>query len=456
MAMGHWPMFENEDQRLAVVGTLIVLPAVWSLPLVFSYWLAQRQGRYLLYVSFPLAWVCLEVVQYYWAFPIPWLHLGIGLANTPYLLKLYPIVGQEGATLLIVSCNTAIVYLLDSCKNHQFKPIQVVPLVVVVVVVAVVPALLPALSKKEKEIKLVVFQPDALERDKVANNLPGQINMLRQALQSVKLEKADLLVCPESFFGDMYTFPLMVNNLEEHPGIKELMEISARHHVPILSGAVLVETFESKDPPTYSAKMKEPGVYFDIYNGSVFITPDGRVEWQTKRKLVPFAEEVPFYRIFNFLEEKGLWPARYEHTYAYSDKIGYYEYDGLKIASGICFESYFPSVISEYIDRSADLLVIHSSDWIDSDYLIRQHQDNMMINASAFSLPVVYATLDRKSLVALPDQGKVLLQDRLDVQKMKLIKGEVTYRVVSKYLWSWLLVAFLIIFVMRVHIKITR
>lgn len=433
-------LFTSEPYLVALILGLILVPIFWSIPFILSLFIQKKYGIAPALILFPFFYVCQEVAQYHWDFAMTWFHLGVGLSNSSYLLGIYPFLGQEGGTLLIVTANVCVYYLYLKFNQKQLKLFNAVPLVILILVVAGSNFIIPDTGKKET-IKVAIFQPDKEKLEGIKDNLTGQIDLLESALKKSKFIESDLLICTESYFQDMKKYPLIVNSLEKHPAILRLMEISAKYQTPILSGATLVELFSSHKPPTLSAKLKEKGVYFDIYNGSIFITPNNKVSWRTKQKLVPFAESAPFYKLFNSLEKNNLWPSRYDKTYGTVAFDGPYNYGKLKIAPAICFESTFPHVISSYIKEKTNLITVLSTGWASSEKLQKQQEDGILINAKSFGKSIVFATLNQKSVITDDEGIKKFSTQQIDVQSIAINSNHTTYTYLSRYSWIWIFIS---------------
>lgn len=443
----HIPMLSNGEHLLPILFGILIVPIFWSIPIALSMLVKKKMGLSFAMILFPLFFVCQEVAQYYWDFSVTWFHLGLGLSNSPYAMGIYPFFGQEGGTVLILAANLSVyvIYIAwqqKSLKGAHFTPIGITILVVVIF------NLVDLNAHKPFSVDVAVFQPDKAQMESNKNNLNAQIDLLENSLKDVHFKGADLLICSESYLADMIKHPLVVNYLESHDAVKRLSGLSIKYKTPILSGATFVELFASDTPPTLSAKEKEPGVYYDIYNGSIFITPDAKLSWRSKQTLVPFAEVIPFYKVFNMLEGIGLWPNRYDKTYASASFQGAYIYNRIRIAPAICFESLFPNVLASYVQKKANLMVIMSSKWTSAERLLEQQQDGMSINVRSFGMPLIYATTDLESSITTKKEQKKFSNSVLDVKSIQLTDTSSFYSKYASQQWHWFIITGLFIFVL--------
>ncbi|MEQ9289849.1 MAG: apolipoprotein N-acyltransferase [Cyclobacteriaceae bacterium] len=449
----HLPLLIEGRHIMPLVVGLIFVPAFWCCPILVSTLIKKRYGLEFALIAFPFLYVSQEIGQYYWDFAVTWFHLGLGLSNTPFLLGVNPYLGQEGGSLLVLLSNVSFYYLYIQHRENQLRRIHFLPISFFCLIVLFFNFIQPQKEAKTKA-DIAIFQPSSKENRAVENDLRGQYDLLENAIVQSGFKKADLLICPESYFFDMKKYPLIVNNLKQHLAIKKLMELSQKYETPIFAGAVLVEFYYTKDPPTASAKKRGQGDYYDIYNGSIFITPDGQVSWRTKQSLVPFTEIIPFHAFFNFLERNGLWPTRYIDTYGTVEFEGPYEYGKLKIAPAICFESLFPHVMASYIQKKANLQVVLSTDWTGSQSLNQQQQDGMLVDVYSFGRPLVFATLNQNSTITNRGKRTVFSHKDFDVKSVDINIWSGYYTIVGVKPWYWIVFTLAVIFgILLVHKK---
>jgi apolipoprotein N-acyltransferase len=450
----HSTLLIERDYFFPLVIGLIFIPILWSIPILFTHIIARRYGFEASLFLTPFLYLSQEISQYYWDFGMTYFNMGVGLSNSPLLLGIYPYLGQEGGTLLILGFNCSLVFLYKKFKEGKIKIYHISPIVVFILVICSSYVLAPTLSKTGA-LNVAIFQPDKKVVDALKNNLSAQVDLLEAELKKKKKSKIDLVICPESYFFDMAKFPLFVNTLKNHEAIKRLMSLSIKYNVSIFSGAILVQLYRAKEPPTPSAKTRtnKPGEYFDIYNGSLFITPDEKVEWRTKQNLVPFSESIPFYKFFNYLEKKGLWPTRFDQTYGVVPFQGPFKFGKVSIAPAICFESVFPIVMDSYIQNEANLVVVLSTNWTTSQRVLDQQQDAMPIIQRSFGKTLVYATLDQQSSITDYKGQRAFSDSTFEVKQINLYDTSAVYSKFASKPWIWLIISLGLTLIVMLIIK---
>lgn len=436
----NWGLFMDGRQLSALVAGALIVPLLWSVPFLIAFKVKQRFGMVWALILLPFLYVSQEILHYYWDLAFAWTHLGLSIANDRWLMGLYPLFGQEGGTVFILAINAAVYFLWWKFQRTKLSIRDGIPLTALLSLM-IVPGLFWLSASDEKEFTVAFFQPPTLVHSQVKNDLDGQIDMLEKQLTEDKFEGADLLICPESFFFDMEVRPLIVNHLHRHPAIIRLSELSQRYNTPILAGAILVELYKSEEPPTPSAKVQAPGVFYDVYNGSLFFQPDGGVDWRSKQHLVPFSEKVPFYSLLNSLEEWGLWPTRIEKTYGVSEFKGPYQYGDLSVVPAVCYESLFPPVLAGYLENGAGMVAVLSNQWTEADLSIQRQRDYVNVNAVSFGKPVLFSCMDAKSSVVTADEANDFNRSRLMKSTVVKQQDSYLYGYVARNLWLWPFVA---------------
>jgi len=396
LLIGHASAFvEYNEHRIAFLLAFFVDSCLWTLPVLLAFYLGRFVGVKRALLLFPLLYLCQELLQYHWEFSVVWFNLGYGLSDSPFFSGIYHLVGVEGGTLLIMYANV-LSYNLFKEKGNRLK--QSVPLAIAFACV-VVAHVIPPRIKNKQSVQVTVFQPSSEQCKMVEHNLAGQLELLENALDSACFRGSDLLICPESYFVDLKKRPLNVNNIYDHPAIQKLGEISKRYNTPILSGATLVRLYKCEDAPNLTAKKKQDSLFFDLYNGSIFITPNQYIQWRSKQKLVPFSETFPFYRVQNWLYNKGVVSERYNKSYAVEPYSEPYRYGKIAVAPAICYEGLFPNIMSNYITDDVNLQIVLSTGWTNVDQLQFLHERYSALFSSAFAIPLLYVSLNEGSLV---------------------------------------------------------
>jgi apolipoprotein N-acyltransferase len=411
-------ILQDYDQRSAtIVSGMLILPLIWSFPWLICKWMERWIGSNAAILLLPLAWVSLEVLQYYWSLSFTWLGLGYAFAEFPFLRGSYAFWGIEGLSFWVVALNV-LIYRLWLAKKNDRSLIKPSVLLIFLVLLPVFFSFIAEDPKSDDRMRVAVFQPSLEEQEALDDDLEAQVAFLAKQMKETDLTGVDLLVCPEGYLVERSNAPLFTNSLAKHPAIRSLAVLTDYYDLSIITGASFVQLYSARTPPTLSSKQQGENVFYDVYNGSVLVTAAGDVAWRAKQALVPISEETPLYRIANTLEELGLFPWRFDRTYGSTDFFGPYALDIGKVAPLVCFEAQFPTVMQAYEQAGSDAHVLLSTQWSSSDQTLRRQQRYAQAMASAFSCSFLLASnkgssalVNRTEVIALENEDTIQIVD---------------------------------------------
>ncbi len=150
--------------------------------------------------------------------------------------------------------------------------------------------------------------------------------------------------------------------------------------------------------------MRERGRLRALYNGAVLITPDGRrQDWYGKRRLLPFAEGLPFASLFgiNPADRFGSGSAKKPSVltmlgaFSPGPRATLFEVGDARIGVLICYEGLYPRMARGYRKDGANLLAILTNDaWWGRSSFTATHADVASARAKENRLPIVRAAND--------------------------------------------------------------
>ncbi len=154
---------------------------------------------------------------------------------------------------------------------------------------------------------------------------------------------------------------------------------------------IVPEAFYMGDPENVSAELthrsSETGSLLILgalrlgkekHNSAYYFSPDGRTLRYDKIKLFPFAEFLPYPKIFFFLSFlRGLM------YYTPGSEYSVFNWNGINISTQICFESYFESVSRNMAKNGSEILFVITNDgWFRSKVALKQHFAKAVIRAA--------------------------------------------------------------------------
>jgi len=293
----------------------------------------------------PCAWVGLDWLRSFLFSGFPWMDLGYGFANIPFLFQSADIWGHYGLTFLILQINTFFTLLI--INNNGKK--AVAQLAVVVGLVLLVISSYSNLrwqqvedtSQHAESIAVGVVQGN-VDQGQKWNPERQESTVNDYVFQSRKLMRnklqPELLVWPET------SLPFYPVN---HPLLFPIISLLNEEKVMLLTGA---PWFERGNPLSEEIQ---------FYNSSLLFNERGDIIARTsKSHLVPFGEYVPLKRFLPFIAPLVQSVGNFSRGEV-KDPLACKK---ARIGVLICFESIFGEISRKWVDAGANLLVNMTND----------------------------------------------------------------------------------------------
>ena len=409
--------FGGASAPMAAGLTLVfvsLLSAVFVVPagMVYAH-LAQRQRLWKKVLLFSGVWVLFEWLRSSFLTGLPWLYSGYTLLDTPFS-GLAPVTGVYGLGLLVVMAGTVASALAVRPKEPG---LYCVGLAVIVVAGC-------AAALREQRWTEPLPQPPitfSAVQGNISQALKWEPDHLNKTINTMQTLSAghwhkDLLLWPEN------AIPTSVNWL---PGlVADLSERAQRHKTALILGAP-----QSIDQTWYNSLAawgRAQGRYF-------------------KQKLVPFGEFVPFESVLRGLISLFDLPMS-SFTAGPTSQPGI-TFDGLPIATFICYEIVYPDFVAAMAMDSAFLLTVSNDTWFGTSIGPEQHFQMVRMRSLETGRYQLRAT--NNGITALiDDRGRVVSQAPRDQQAV--LEGQMPLTVGSTpfmryHSWPVLLLALLLI-----------
>jgi apolipoprotein N-acyltransferase len=190
---------------------------------------------------------------------------------------------------------------------------------------------------------------------------------------------------------------------------------------PALSAPLRALAAESRTPfiiGTDEFEAGRDGAPNRIYNTALYLGADGRSRaTYRKMRLVPFGEFVPFSDVLFFVGR--LVEAVSDFTAGQEPVV--FDLDGRRLSVAICYESIYPDIAQQFIERGSQLLVTITNDaWFGRSSAAAQHFEQGALRAIEQGRYVVRAANTGISGVVDP-YGRVLLATPLFEQTVAAV-----------------------------------
>lgn len=286
----------------------------------------------------PLLWVATEWLRATVGPGFPWVLLGSSQATVLPVVQIASVVGVYGLSAFLVLVAAAAV---ASAVSRRLWP-GALAVAVVVIVVCGWGAWRVAdgrLLDAGEPLRVGLVQGSIPQEQKWDSRFSGDIIERYLALsRQVIAGEAGLVVWPES----STPFPLDTNSAMAAP----IRTMAAEAGVPFIIGS------DRTEAPVDG----RPGGY---YNAAVLVGADGRSrQWYHKIRLAPFGEYVPFKSLLFFV---GPLVEKVSDFSAGTEAV-VFDAEGRRVSVAICYESIYPDLAREFVDRGSRLLATITND----------------------------------------------------------------------------------------------
>ncbi len=353
----HWVVLHPIPAAAASSFTALlayaVVLAAWTSFLV-TLWPQGRSERSMTAV---LAWVGFDVILARGPFAMPWLSTGLTVSASTWASGWASLAGFHGVTLALLLLALALMRLARDPVGRTAAGIAAVLLIVLPFPVASGPP--PGAASLDVALVEPGWTPDtwAEVRD------TGRVARLASLVATLK--PSDLVVFPET------ALPTGSRSDME----RWIEALAAAAGSPVVAGGILAT-----------------GTNQPAQNIAVSSTDSTHIH--AKRRLVPFAEHMPFSDRFPLFNRFSV-PSGGVASYGRGSMLDTVNAGNVETGLLICFESLFARDARHLVRSGADLLIVLTQDgWWGSDTPRRQHALFSRLLASALGSPVLHATVD--------------------------------------------------------------
>jgi apolipoprotein N-acyltransferase len=334
-----------------------------TVPFFAFYTVKKMAGyRYALF-SLPFLWVAWEWAYMQQDLSLGWLTLGNSQANLNLMIQYADLTGVWGISFWLVWFNVLAVLALSGNRQDILRSVAIMA-VMIVAPLLYASALLNRegmVTEKELGLRVTLVQPNINPHEKWEQYNSAEImeRYYRLTGRAVRENRPELVIWPET------AIPFSILDTPYAADLQLLRLALRKWDTALLTGFIDV-THEPNQPP-------------DSFNASMLLEPDnGAPEIYRKMRLVPFAERVPYVDNFPWLGNltfslsgiRGWGKGRDASVMElYSTRHG-----KVVLANIICYESIFPSLVTEFVRKGARFLTLVTNDgWYGTSYGPYQH-----------------------------------------------------------------------------------
>ena len=369
-----------------------------TIPILILYPIQRRIGWIASLYILPFLWTGWEWLHIQTEFSFPWLLIGNTQSTIPLMIQYAEFTGVWGITLWVMCVNICIYFFVKVFQAKIKK--QLITVSVILALFIILPPIYyfivtnkETLKHTSQPLKVTIVQQNV---DPFAKwdfeKFPIIMNRLFNLTdQSVANEKPDLLVWPETAIP----YYILMSG-PEGEFREKLFEKVNYWNTALLTGFSDVDIYaDSTRRKPFTFFEKETGLYYDPFNSSMILQPGvTNPNVYRKIKLVPFAEKVPYSDIFSSIAN---------YTFSVAGISGWIEGDSVRvlplirenkdtigIAGLICFEGLYPTYVTEFIRKGAQVLIIITNDgWFGPTHALLQHAAFARIRSIETRRPLV-------------------------------------------------------------------
>lgn len=345
------------------VLTIVAQAFFLTVPLFAFFVLKKMAGYRFALFSLPFVWVAWEWAYMLQDMSLGWLTLGNSQANLNLMIQYADIVGVWGISFWLLWFNVLVVLSLIGSKKEAISSVALMVLMVAAPLLYAT-ALLSRdgrMAEKESGLRVMLVQPDINPHEKWVeyNSTEIMARYYRMTGKAVRENRPELVIWPETAIPfSILTSPYAADLHLLHFALRQW-------NTAFLTGFIDIAVERDQQAESYNASMLlEPG--------------RGVPQIYHKMRLVPFAERVPYIDSFPWLGNltfslsgiRGWGKGRDASVMEFSSP----RHGKVVIANIICYESIFPTLVSEFVRKGARLLTLVTNDgWYGTSYGPYQH-----------------------------------------------------------------------------------
>lgn len=365
------------------INALLMTAVVWWIS-----WIHKRLNvDWYFAIVFVAAWLSFEFIHLRWELSWPWLNIGNALARWPVVAQWYEFTGVLGGSMwvLIVNYLFFLVIKKNGFNRRMVKKREflywglwvVLPVLLSVILYFTTPVSGP-------EVNAVVINPNIEPHyEKFDQDVDTRWEIYEKLLDQALIHQPDLILFPETIFGQVN-----VDNIALNPYISRMQQMlnDKGSEARVLLGIASFRIFDEQHVPDRSSVRRTEGreksiFHWEAYNSAILLGND-TIPIYHKRKLVPGAENFPYRKLLFFLNPiiDQLGGSIYGYGSVNSQDV--FEFNGIKVAPVICYESVYGEYIRKYVAKGANVIGIITNDgWWGNTEGHKQHYEFAALRA---------------------------------------------------------------------------
>lgn len=390
----YWLMMASIPAGIAAnLANAVLMTIPLALMRFFQMKFTSKLGIALLQSS---AWISYEFLHHNWDLAWPWLTIGNAWAKHVSLIQYISFTGHLGISFWVIF-TSAIGYQAIRSTEKKYTYYASISLI-----------LLPCLSLlnfnidkpsdiAHESIAVTVIQPnhDSYQNYGGMSGTREVIDSLMSISRTSITEKTQLIVWPENSIDAA----LRMDSRHTY----RIADSARNWNTNFLIGSGLYTIYEDDVPISYRYSVRSEKAY-NIFNSTLYVNSDGKLDRYDKANLVPIVERIPFLDflvsidIFNIIDWSSL------AFYGKGNAANMLETEEFTTPGLICYDSIYPSWIRKFVNNGAAFLTIITNDgWWGNSSGHRQHFEYARLRSIEFNRWIVRSANNGTSGIIRPD-----------------------------------------------------
>lgn len=332
-----------------VGGTIaaLVLLCLYTAFLCWFYSLVQRRWRATAVLIFPFLWVAMEYTRSLTEMSFPWLNLSYTQTYYLKLIQYASLWGNYAVSFWVLLLNL-LIYLV--VRRRAGWKAATIPFAILMILPYIYGTRVMSGGMEADQIKIALLQgnmePEVKWNENLLDyNIQTYIDMSKEAAR----ESVDFIIWPET--------AAPCNLAAEKFYLEKVQRTCDELNVPLLVGT--------------NDYQVQPGGNIEYYNSAFLFKPHGGYPTvYNKIHLVPFSEKLPYDEYLGITKRIQLGQSDFSN----GDELTIFEIPKGRFAVLICFESVYPALVRDFVNRGVNFLVNITNDgWFGKTHGPFQH-----------------------------------------------------------------------------------
>lgn len=333
-------------------------------------------------ISLIVLWLSFEFLHMNWELSWSWLNLGNVFARYPQWVQWYEYTGILGGTMWILILNILLYSIIKFAIGIKVKPRFKKFIIIATIAFFTIPSIASFIiyytyEEKYDPAEIVIVQPnfDSYEKVSSYNEAKKRMDLMLGNAKKNITSSTKFVVFPEAALPER----IDINKPQDFYSIRRINDFLSDHDSLYLITGLMAYKFYGPNPdasPTARQHGSTPD-YYDVFNASLITDKEGNYQFNSKSKLVPGVERMPYFKLFKPLEGLILNLGGIPGSMGYwEEQKPFYTKDSTIIYAPICYESIYGEYVNKYIVQGSELIFIITNDgwWRDTPGYRQHHQ----------------------------------------------------------------------------------